>query len=212
MRISVRQWKLSAIRSFPVSKSVSPKLIFSLALMLLVLPIQWVVSALVAAAFHEFCHYSAVRLCAGRIYSIRAATSGARMYTGELSTLQSIFCLIAGPAGSMSLLFLSRWFPRVAICGVCQGLYNLLPVFPLDGGRAVRCALEGVMSVSTADRIASVMEYLCLAAVFLLGLYGSCVLRLGLIPASAAIFMAYRVFREKHLENCCQIRYNKSSI
>lgn len=186
-------------RSFPVNRSLSPFLALLLALMLLVTPLSWLVAMLVAAAFHEFCHYRAVRLCGGRIHSLRIAMTGAKMQTSQLSGFQTVFCVIAGPLGSLSLLFLARWFPRIAICGMIQGVYNLLPVYPMDGGRAIRCLLGGFLSVKHAERIASVLEYVCLAAIFLLGLYGSCVLRLGLYPVSGAVFMISRVYREKYL-------------
>ena len=155
----------------------------------------------VAAAFHELCHYAAVRVCGGVVYSIYAGARGTRMHTDELSNAKRCFCSMAGPIGSICLLLLARWFPRIAICGLLQGLYNLLPVYPLDGGQAVQCVLLHFLPQAAADRAAQTMEYLSIAMLVILGMIGSCILRLGILPLSGAFFVSYRVFREKYLAN-----------
>ena len=50
-----------------------------------------------------------------------------------------LVCVLAGPAASLLLLLLVRPFPRLALCGFVQGVYNLLPLGRLDGARAVAC-------------------------------------------------------------------------
>ena len=49
--------------------------------------------------------------------------------------------ILAGPLGSFSLLLFYRIAPQLAICGCLQGLYNLLPLGPLDGGRLLKIML-----------------------------------------------------------------------
>ena len=55
---------------------------------------------------------------------------------------RELLAVLAGPAGSLLLLSLYRVLPRVAVCAAVQGFYNLLPIEPLDGGRALRLCLE----------------------------------------------------------------------
>ena len=54
-------------------------------------------------------------------------------------------CTICGPLGSFLLFISIRYFPRLALCGLIHGLYNLMPIYPLDGGRIVKCLLHIIL-------------------------------------------------------------------
>lgn len=161
-----------------------------LALAVLILPLQWIFAVVLAAAFHELCHYLAVKACGGEIHRLSVGISGARMEVTGLSEMQELLCALAGPAGGLLLLLFARWLPRTAVCAAFQSLFNLIPVYPLDGGRALRCCLDRIMPDKT-ERICLWIRQLCLAGIALLGLYGTVILRLGLLPMglSAMIFV-----------------------
>ena len=112
---------------------------FFAALLLLTVPIRWIAAGVFAAVIHELGHYLVVRLLGGEVISTTVSFRGARMEELPMSQGREILCILAGPAASFSLLLLARFFPRVAICGLIQGVYNLLPIYPLDGGRVLRC-------------------------------------------------------------------------
>ena len=61
--------------------------------------------------------------------------------TGSMTIREELLCALAGPAGSLSLLLVSEWIPRIALCGMVQGLFNLIPAGNLDGGRVLRCLI-----------------------------------------------------------------------
>lgn len=109
------------------------------ALLLLTVPLNWLLAAFAAAAFHETCHALAVKAVGGKVWGLKLGIGGAEMATSPLSHREELLCALAGPVGSLSLLLLCRQFPRLALCGACQGTFNLLPLFPLDGGRILRC-------------------------------------------------------------------------
>ena len=115
---------------------------FFAALLLLTVPIRWIAAGVFAAVIHELGHYLAVRLLGGEVISTTVSSRGAKMEALPMSQGREILCILAGPAASFSLLLLARFFPRVAICGLIQGVYNLLPIYPLDGGRSLRCLIS----------------------------------------------------------------------
>lgn len=64
---------------------------------------------------------------------------GALIETHGLSLWGECISALAGPLGSFILLSFAQFLPMSAVCGLIQGLFNLLPVYPLDGGRVLSC-------------------------------------------------------------------------
>lgn len=168
-------------------------ILFILALAVLVLPLQWFIAIVLAAAFHELCHYLAICFCGGQIVGISADMRGAKLEVVGLSNQQELFCALAGPAGGLLLLLLIRWIPRTAICGVFQSLFNLLPIYPLDGGRALKCGMELILPVEQAERVCLWIRRICLGLVIGLGLYGTVFLGLGLMPLLLGIIICGKI-------------------
>jgi len=158
------------------------------ALLLLVLPIQWVLAIIVAAVFHELCHCCAVYLCGEELCQITLGGRGAAMEVGSMSRGKEMICALAGPVGGLTLLLFSKWIPRVAVCAGVQSLYNLLPVYPLDGGRALRCG-AALLFPQCGDKLCTVLEWICLFGVFILAIYAYLCLNLGLLPGLFAVML-----------------------
>ena len=106
--------------------------------LILFLPIQWCFSVILAGIIHELFHMAAVLLCGGNILSISLSFTGAKIDTGPLTPQKQALCALAGPLGSFLILPLAYIFPELTLCGLIQGAYNLLPIYPMDGGRALR--------------------------------------------------------------------------
>ena len=155
----------------------------ALALTLLVLPLPWVAAAVLAAAVHELCHYLAIAALGGQVGRIAVGSGGAAMELGCLSPVRELLAAAAGPVGSLSLMLMGRFFPRLALCGLVQGLFNLLPIYPLDGGRILRRALE----LALPDRAAAAITCWTGFAFALCGTFFC--LRLGFLPG-AVVFLA----------------------
>lgn len=169
---------------------ITPGLCISLAMLLLLLPVRWVFAAILAAAVHELGHYLAIRLCGGAVYRVRIETGGTQMETAPMKQFRELICAAAGPAGSFFLLLFAKWLPLTAICGFVQGVFNLLPFFPLDGGRMIRCGIQMLFP----KRYVSVLKYTeCGNMIFLLAMFicGVIVLRLWrmIIPVAGALLL-----------------------
>ena len=149
---------------------------FLAALAVLMLPLKWWLSAAAAAIFHEACHLLVLLLLREKVSSIHVTFRGCTIVTGNMPEWKQAVSIMAGPAGSLSLLFLRRKLPLIALCGLFHGVYNLLPVLPLDGGRLVYLALCRFCQ-KHADTVLKVIQIIIRILLILLLVY---VLFLGL--------------------------------
>lgn len=114
---------------------ITPAAFLGAAAAILLLPLPLLLMAVLAAAFHELCHYMALKICRIRVIDVTIGFLGTSISTAPLTACQEIICAAAGPIGSLSLLCLIHVAPILSLIGLFQGLFNLLPVYPLDGGR-----------------------------------------------------------------------------
>lgn len=177
-----------------------------LALLVMLLPLPWLLAVCISSIFHELCHLAAVKLTGGSVTGLFFRADGAHLETLPMPPLKSAVCSLAGPMGSLLLLFSARWMPRTALCAAVQSAYHLLPLYPLDGGRALRSLGEffGWNSYVLSAVECSVMAMLALA-----GIYLAVTAKLGLVPVCLSAAMIFRVCREKFLANSAGTGYNR---
>ena len=164
-----------------------PFVLICAALCIIFIPLQWIFAWCIAVAVHEMYHYFAIKLCGCQVYTVRVGLLGAVMESNVLTRWQETVCALAGPLGSLSLLLFMKWLPRTSICGFLHAAYNLLPIFPLDGGRALRCILALVLGERNGQIAEKIVGYFVKIALVSLGIYGAVILRLGLLPLAAVL-------------------------
>lgn len=122
----------------PIEFSISAGVCLYGSLLLLLFPLKLVISIVIAASIHELSHLLMLRCFHVPVSRISISVGGAVIHTAPLLPWQELICAAAGPMGSFLCMVLIRVFPVFSLCAFIQGLFNLLPVYPLDGGRILQ--------------------------------------------------------------------------
>ena len=181
-----------------------------LAGLLLLLPLQWVVAMIIAAVVHEISHVLAVFITGGKIRKIYIGGRGVVMETHSMSAIREIICALAGPIGSFLLLAVAPRFPRTAVCGIVHGLYNLLPLFPMDGGRVLWCMFFAFFRPPLAQKLLAWIQLVVVAVISVGCMVLS--LKVGMLPILFAILILGNNIKENPLAKMPLWRYNRGTI
>lgn len=149
------------------------------ALVILLFPLSWIAAMGTAALIHEFGHWIALRCCGKKVYQFRIGITGALLETESLELWQELICSLAGPMAGLLPLLAVKWIPRVALCAMLQSLFNLLPVYPLDGGRCLRC-VAGLLRIP--EKWCNVLGNMVLIVLTAISAYTMIILRMGIVP------------------------------
>jgi len=126
------------------------------------------------ALLHELGHLAALALCGGRPSRVCLTAAGMRIERPPglaLGFRQEILIAFAGPAVSLvlaglctllHLAFPARVSAAPALMNLGFGLFNLLPVRELDGGRVLFYALSRRMQEPVACKIIQITSLVCL--------------------------------------------------
>lgn len=195
----------SLIRRLPVKRlEIAPGFIAALCLLrLLVEPgVFW--SFLAAAAAHEAGHLTAAFALHVKVTGIRLDALDARIRMQVSSYRQEAICALAGPAASVLLCIAMRKAdPACAAISLLLGLFNALPVFPLDGGRALRAMLGLFLPLSRAEAISGWIGLAVCAAGLVGALLGVRKFGLGMMPVAVWGILLLRVLRYAQEEGAC---------
>lgn len=167
---------------------------------------------LAAAAAHEAGHLLTLHLLGADILSVRLGFLDAKIGTNTLGYREEALCALAGPAASLLFCLLFRKpAPTFAAISLLLGLFNALPIFPLDGGRALRAGLGMVLPLETAQTVCRMVSFVFLAAGLAAALLGAREYGLGLGPVfvwSAVLVRVMRYAGEEGLVSRGPVRYN----
>lgn len=152
--------------------------------------IIFVLLLFVCVVAHEFGHVLVARHYGGRTRDILLLPIGgvSRMERMPEGSAQELAVAVAGPAVSIAigaiLIFLvgvptaqsiespafGALLPRLAATNIFLALFNLVPAFPMDGGRALRAVLAMRMGRVGATRLAARFGHIIAGLFVLLGL------------------------------------------
>ena len=155
---------------------------------------------LAAMTVHELAHAAVLLLLGGRIESVRLSFAQVELRTGLLSDRTELWSTAAGPGINLLCGWLfRRWMPAFAAVSLLLALFNLLPVWPLDGGRLLRTLLRMRWGAAGVDASQT------LGLLFGLGLLAGTVFAArrwdaGVWPAVTAGALLVRLLRSRYAE------------
>ena len=155
---------------------------------------------LAAMTVHELAHAAVLLLLGGRIESVRLSFAQVELRTGLLSDRTELWSTAAGPGINLLCGWLfRRWMPAFAAVSLLLALFNLLPVWPLDGGRLLRILLRMRWGAAGVDASQT------LGLLFGLGLLAGAVFAArrwdaGVWPAVTAGALLVRLLRSRYAE------------
>lgn len=129
-------------------------------------------AALCAAAVHELGHLAAVYMVGGQVSRLRLTAAGAELcLEGTLSYGRELLCALAGPSVNLLLAFGAARLGAVVFAGLnlVLGLFNLLPLSALDGGKALSCGTALLLGPEAAQCLLRWTDWALAAALLLCG-------------------------------------------
>ena len=173
--------------NIPFRIVVQPNIYIHLVVMLFVFPLTWVVAWSVAIVFHELGHYFAIKIFKGKIDLVEIGFGGFRMQCSLLDEWKNVVSILCGPLCGFALVLIGKWFPKVAVCSCILSIYNILPIFPLDGGRVLQLLMGNNLFYKGIEKTV-------LLILFFGALYCCFFLHLGVIPVLfvMALWNSYR--------------------
>lgn len=125
---------------------------------------------LCAAVLHECGHLLAMRWVLHQVCEVHLTAFGMQLHRRALQTPSygaECICALAGPLVNLVvgtiLMVLPCTVPRDAIATqYALGLFNLLPIDPLDGGQALRALCGRLLSPVATERVSVAVTFFCL--------------------------------------------------
>lgn len=163
--------------------SISPPLILIMAAFIVIDGTLLSFYTVIFALLHELAHILTILFFKNRMFSFKGKALGFSITTNALGYKQEAAVCLAGPLFSLfcfvlfAVLSYFNHMPRqlvfIAACNLSLFLINILPLYPLDGGRALFCLLSLKFQQHRAYIIIKIISYifllpLCILSVIIL--------------------------------------------
>lgn len=162
-----------------------PSFAVGLGLLLALDPGNVLLPYLAAILLHELGHLFCLMLCGIPVRAVRIDFSGMVIQSGTMNRRQEGLCAAAGPFVNLLcsvLCYVRR--PVFAACSMLLAVFNLLPVWPLDGGRMMAAIMP-----DTADTVSFLTLVLLCSGACLLSLFFD----MGLWPLLLAMILLIKI-------------------
>lgn len=155
------------------SLEVRPGAVVLLSGLYFLLPLRWCARLALTVTVHELGHVAALILCGAQVCGLCMEGCGLVLRcTPTEGALRTVTAALAGPAAGAGLFCILRGLGYIA-CAELSLLFscvNLLPVLPLDGGRALYAALAALAGERAAEQTLDVLGLVLPVTLMVLGL------------------------------------------
>ena len=151
---------------------ISPLMLMLMAAFIIIDGTWFALFAVMCALWHEIWHMIILHILGGNTQSVSFSQYGIGLKTNVLSYRQEAAVALAGPAASLALTVvfavIARYFVFteitvfIAFSNFALFLVNILPVYPLDGGRALHCFLCMHLNIPNAIRLTRIISVIFL--------------------------------------------------
>lgn len=134
---------------------------------------EFLIVTLVSLA-HETGHYFTAKILNENVSYIKVQPWGICLRCEHFKTYKSeMLVSLAGPMVNIILLLISSIFknPFLYAVNLFMLVLNLLPIYPLDGGRILSCALKQEINNTQTDLVLKIVSSILTVVVFLTGIY-----------------------------------------
>ena len=181
---------------------LTPGFLWFLAFLCWVDPLGLFWWVLLAMTLHELGHLLSVFLLRGRVTTVHLRFADCLIVTEGLGYRQEAVTAFAGPAVNLLCFFLLRSSTRFAFVSLLLGLFNLLPILPLDGGRILHALLCCFLQPDRADLLSRSVSLFTVMLILAFCLAGIFYWQTGLLPLLTFLLL----FARLALENGEEIR------
>ena len=125
---------------------IRPGAVALLAGLYFLLPLRWCVRLALAVVVHELGHVAALVLCGAEVYGLRMEACGLALRCAPPEgAVRTIAAALTGRRRRGAVLYPARArIPGGADLSLLYACANLLPVLPLDGGRALEAVVAAL--------------------------------------------------------------------
>lgn len=148
---------------------LQPGAVFLLGVLLFALQPTELLALFLAALVHELGHLLMLRIMGMQVFGLTLAMTGPVLNCEPAAAWQeAMLSALAGPAAGFLLWMLIRssW-PLLSEISLFLSLFNLLPIIPLDGGRALMAFLSSLLGDPAAETVCGwISVILCIGMLF----------------------------------------------
>lgn len=163
---------------------VDPGAVLAFAAVICLFETDMLICLALSVLCHEAGHFFALGLFHVRVESLSVSATGlsANFARAELSYWAEALCVLAGPVFGTILAFAAASAGIYLLAGISLllTLFNLIPAYPLDGGRLAELILSYIFGADAGDRAARYVGAVTSFLVFAAGIYMCYFMRAGL--------------------------------